>query len=194
MYIVERFDSYLSKELRKKEEEAARVLKYANVLIVSLRELDLSFRRETSGLRYLTANASDSDRQEIEHHVRRFAEDHVILPRIEDAVGVLDYVTETSHEEYVPIVKELVEKGNRVIMSARGAGDFTTLFDEPELDRLLQEMHWAKDEDAAQRVREKARAKLDVYDHAVIRIAGDYFTDLKNKIHEEYPNVPEPIE
>jgi hypothetical protein len=156
-FIVERFDSYISKEQRKKEMEAARVLKYANILTVSLRQLDNSFKSETRKLRTLKANASNSEREEIEYRVRKFAEDEDILPNIEDAAGKLDSFTRRFDEEYVPLVKELVEKGNGVIMCARGAGDFTTCLDEPEMDQLLQEMHQVRDEDAAEGERQSMR-------------------------------------
>jgi hypothetical protein len=191
--IVERFDSYMSRAQRQKEMEAARILKSANILTISLRELDNSFKSETSKLRALRASWSDSERQEIESRVRRFAEQEVILPNIERAVEELSSFASRSGERYAPLVRELANYGERIISSARGACDFTTCFSEFEMERLLQELYLARDENAAQGVREKARDMLNIYDRTVLALAERRFGTLKDMILSEYPNIPQPL-
>lgn len=192
-FIWERLEAYINRAQREKDVECAKILATANVLTVSLRALDSKFKSETSRLRYFTANTSNSQRHEIESQVRKFAEEEVILPEIEKAVGKLQSFSKRSDKKYVNLVKELIRCGDSVIMSARGAGDFSTCFNEPEMEKLLQEMKKAEDEDAAQGVRKKARAMLDVYDRRVIAVAERNFGQLDDMIHAECPAVPASI-
>jgi hypothetical protein len=116
----------------------------------------------------------------------------IILPNIKGSTEELIDFASRSDEEYIRLVKQLADYGIEVADSAT-KDEFTSPIDETTMGILLREMWSAKDDDAAERVRDKAREMLDVYDRAAIDAAGIRFRDLKNMILHKYPNIPQPL-
>ena len=73
-FIIDRFDKYISGIRDRKEQNAARILKSANILKVSLRELDDFFKDNMRPLRLFDPNCDDKERRKLKEKIIEFAE------------------------------------------------------------------------------------------------------------------------
>ena len=189
--IVKRFDSYISKISDRKEQNAARILKSANVIKVLLNALDEFFRDNMLPLRSFDPNCSREERENLKMAIIRFSEREKIRPLLIEYYGELDGDRKTSNGKYILWVGDLLDN-TKIIIDYLG-NELQSILTGKELEEILNMINNANTQDDSIRLKDKAEELLNSFDRIVLFNVYSIFGRLTQEILSKYPYIPHPV-
>jgi hypothetical protein len=187
--IIDAFERFMAQRREQKEQKAALILKAANVLNHSLKELGNAYKRPLVEAMCFSPNTSSETRERVRNDLKKFVYEEYIVPYIRTSVHELtqeDTLANVDPKNCTEIVSSLARRGKNVIDLAEGMSDIMSYFDDIEFFDILSLIDNARTPDELQRLKDMAYSKLGSFDFTTIRIAHAEFGQLKSCIGHRY--------
>lgn len=193
--IVDKASSWLGQVIaqrnNKKEQQAARLLATAGILVAAMRTLDNSLRTIMSELNLLTGEWPQERREQFVQRINEFANDEKILPVVRQYSEQLSSLLKKPQAEDRKDAQEVLECA-RGILWALGESVVTPFQDTEALRTFLALVKRANTKDDVLSAIEQSEKVLAVVRRDVLARADLAFGRLKGQILQLHSELPDP--